>query len=162
VNTTISIVVVIVVAIFSSVTAPLILSHQTEKIRSRDRREDYRRQDEVAARAAEAATLLAENNKLVAQSSGAISGQLSQIHTLVNSNMTAAMESEYEAVGRELAMMLEVIELRRAQGQQPTTQALAAVETTRAKRAELASLLEDRAHAQARNDAEEAARKEAG
>jgi len=90
---------------------------------SRAKQEDYARQDVVAARAesasnrvrevaeqaATAAQLLLEHDEEQAaearMNAAEVSGRLAQIHSLVNSNMTAAMESELVAVKAQLAMM---------------------------------------------------------
>lgn len=143
------------------IVAPAYLLSRTEKIHREDRQADWARQDAVAAkaeaasraiadRAAEAARLLAENNMLVAETAKETGKKLDVIHELVNSNMTAAMQSEFEAVTRELAMMREVVELRRAAGQEPGPDALAAIAATQAKLAELDVTLDDRAKAQNR------------
>ena len=63
---------------------------------------------------------------------------------LVNSSLTGAMQSEAEAVVRELAMMLEVVELKKSMGKEPTVEVLAAIDATRAKIAELQAKLADR------------------
>jgi hypothetical protein len=158
---------------------PLLLLSRTETHRredlievARQHREDrdaeWRRQDEVALRAqkaaedlaasqkriadqaAEAATLLLANNERVAANQLETSGKLETIHELVNSTLTHAMQSEFEAVGRELSVMREILELRRSGGQEPTQAALAAIAATETKLAELDAALADRAAAQAR------------
>lgn len=71
------------------------------------RRQDFRRQDQVADRVAEtAAALLADNSKVTAK--------LDQIHELVNSNMTAAIRGELVAVEAQqfLARRLALLEPR--------------------------------------------------
>lgn len=158
-------IIVICVAIFTSVTAPLLIAHRTERMHRDDREADWARQDEVAAKAAEAANellssqrrvaaqaaeaaaLLLANNERVAATQSETNSKLSIIHTLVNSNMTTAMQSEYDAIVRELALMKEVMALNQAEGRQPTTASLSAIEATEAKIKELAAALEDRAHA---------------
>lgn len=119
----------VVVAIFASITAPLILAARTERMHREDREANWARQDELAAKT---------------------NGKLDVIHTLVNSQLTAAMQSELDAIVRELAMMLEVIELKKAAGFEPTPDALAALAAAQAKIAELTAALEDRAKAQER------------
>ena len=104
---------------FATIVTPLLVARQS-----------FRRQDEVAARLEKAS--LKTNTKL------------DVIHTLVNSNMTAAMQSELDAITRELAMMLEVIELKKANGLEPSKKALAALDTTQSKLTELTNQLEDR------------------
>jgi hypothetical protein len=54
------------------------------------------------------------------------------------------MQSESDAVSRELAMMLEVVELKRVAGKEPTQEVLAAIDATKAKIAELHAKLADR------------------
>lgn len=132
------------------------------EIRKEERVESEARQDEVAAKAAEAAQrlidrqdtlahqadaaakLLAENTAKVAESAKITSDKLDVIHLLVNSNMTAAMQAEFDATTRELAMMHEVVELKKATGQQPSVLALAAIDATNARLIELRATLDDR------------------
>jgi hypothetical protein len=73
-----------------------------------------------------------------------VSGKLNTIHTLVNSNMTASMQAELDATVRELAMMHEVIDLKRINGHDPTPAALEAVAFTEGKIADLRARLNDR------------------
>ena len=129
-------VVAVVVAVFASITAPLILAVFTARMHRQDREADWARQDILAGRAAE---LAKETN-----------GKLDVIHTLVNSQLTAAMQSELDAIVREVAMMLEVIALKKAAGFEPTKDALAALDAAQAKVADLTAKLEDRARAQDR------------
>jgi len=148
--------------------APAWLLSRTERIHHEDREADWARQDQVAAKAekaaadlaksqkmiadkaAEAAELLLANNERVARTQQETNGKLDVIHTLVNSNMTAAMQSEFDAVARELAMMREVAALKQAAGQEPSPETLAAISATEAKLHELDAALADRAKAQAR------------
>lgn len=102
----------------------------------------------VAEQAEEAARLLAENTAIVAESAAETGKKLDTIHTLVNSNMTQAMQSEFEAVGRELAGMNELIALRRSLGQEPNAETLVALAKTQAKLAELEVNLAERAKIQ--------------
>jgi uncharacterized membrane-anchored protein YhcB (DUF1043 family) len=105
-------------------------------------------QQNVAAQAAEAARLLVANNELVARTSSGISDQLGVIHTLVNSNMTAEMQARFDAIKRELAMMREVVELKKANGLEPTPEVLAEIAATEASLHELDAALTDRRKAQ--------------
>jgi len=164
----IAIVVSILTAVFASITAPLILAHRTERMHREDRLADYERQDKVARaaeqtatdliasqkriadQAAEAARLLLDANERVAKTAQVTNGKLDVIHTLVNSNMTAAMQAEYDATVRELAMMREVLALKEAAGGSPGPESEAAIAATEAKLAQLAAALEDRAQAAAR------------
>jgi hypothetical protein len=62
--------------------------------------------------------------------------------------MTSAMQSEFEAVGRELIGMKELIDLRRQMGQEPSQDVLSALANTQAKLAELEANLAERAKIQ--------------
>ena len=143
----VTLVVALVVAIFTSITAPLILAHRTDKMHREDREADYARQDALAAR-------LVEQNKAAAE---VTNGKLDTIHTLVNSNMTAAMQSELDSVRRELVLMHEIIDLKRSAGTEPTKEALRAISATRDRIDELAAALEDRQQATDRIEAKEQA-----
>jgi hypothetical protein len=131
------IVIIIVVSIFTSLTAPLVLAYLTSVQHRRDREADWERQDAVAARA-EAAARLYQNET---------NGKLDVIHVLVNSNMTAAMRSELEAVTRELAVMREMIALRKEQGREPSAETLAAVAIVEARIFRLALQIDERENA---------------
>jgi hypothetical protein len=90
-------------------------------------------------------TLLAGCVGLMASS---LSRRLHVIHALVNSNMTAHMQSELDATVRELAMMREVARLHEDAGRDPTEETITAIELTEHKVAELRAVLRDRFKAQ--------------
>lgn len=102
------------------------------------RDEDHARQDRVARE-------VREVKETAAIATSGINGKLDVIHTLVNSSMTAAMQSEHDATVRELAMMNEVIALNRAAGRAPSKEALAALLSTDSKITELRATLAERA-----------------
>jgi hypothetical protein len=158
----------LIVAVSSAI-SPLILSILSNRSRRAEKLEDYARQDAVAAKAEEAAKLLLERQKATASDAATVARKLLDandrvadaaqvavetaqvtntkldlIHTLVNSNMTAAMQSEFDAVVRELAMMREVITLNRAAGREPSLDTLAAIKSTEDKITELRAALADR------------------
>ena len=186
--------------VFASITAPIILLRRTEAQHAADRREDWARQDEVAARAELAATALKDAQEAQAAAAEEVArkaaqaaadlaaaqkeiadkaaqaaidltasqkvtadalllansltnGKLDVIHTLVNSNMTTAMENEMVSAERELAMMLEVVALkRRLLHEEPTVEALTAIEASKIKITELTGALHDRALASEKAD----------
>ncbi len=125
--------------------SPLAMAWFTARTKREEREQDWARQDIVAAR-------LLVSNKQVAENTRITNGKLDVIHMLVNSNMTAAMQNEHDAVIRELAMMREVIDLKRAAGQEPSIEVLAAIEATEAKIAELKIVLSERLNAAAKVD----------
>lgn len=111
---------------------------------NRYRREDWARQDRVADRAAETAELLLANNQAVADTAEVTNNKLDVIHTLVNSNMTAALQGELDSTRANLATLRELIALRVSQGQEPNNDTLAALATLEAKVKKLAANLSDR------------------
>jgi hypothetical protein len=122
-------------------TASLLLARQEQTVKT---------QQHVARQAAEAAALLLANNERVAATANGIQNQLGEIHTLVNSNMTAEMQARYDGTKRELAVMRELMELKRAGGLQPTPDVLAAIEATETSLNELDAALADRRKVQER------------
>lgn len=125
------------IAAIPTFTTPLVMAVVNHQIARQQKQEDYARQDVVAAKAAEAAELLLASNEKVAKAAKVTDEKLDVIHTLVNSNMTAAMKSELDAITRELAMMQEVVELKRTAGKEPSTAALSSIESTKDKIKEL-------------------------
>ena len=76
-----------------------------------------------------------------------LGAKLDQIHTLVNSNLTASMQAQLDALRVSLAATLELGVIREKAGLMPSEDALEAVAETKRKIAELESQLEDRLHA---------------
>ena len=162
----ISLIAVAIVAIFSSITAPLILARRTERMHREDQLADYKRQDQVAKEAKETAIAMAAQQDVIIrqQKAGAdavqardeaagaraaevaksVDGKLDVLHGLANSTLSAALESELGALETSLAMMNEVIDLKKAAGIEPTREAVIAIESTEAKIAELKATLADR------------------
>lgn len=138
-----------------------------------ERREDQRlafaRQDqqaadlrEVAAQAAKAAELLAEqnreiaagtaevarlakaNNVVVAANAAEQKTQLQSIHTIVNSSFTVLAEQLLSTTEEKLALQLEVADLRGQLGTSASVEVLALIESTRARITEMKASLADR------------------
>jgi hypothetical protein len=75
-----------------------------------------------------------------------VAGQ-EQIHTLVNSNLTAQMNDTLRATLRDLASLKEIVELKREQGIEPTPESQHLIEATTNEVGELRAKLRDRAEA---------------
>jgi hypothetical protein len=133
----------IVVAVGSAITAlsaslsPIILARINNRLRTRERAEDFERQDAVTRRTEEVARIAAVNATDTRT-------QLKQIHTLVNSDMTAARQSELDQTILSLALMRRVISLIETVGQEPSTEDLATIEQTEKRIIELRAMLADR------------------
>lgn len=118
---------------FAVALGTVIQIHVTGRQRRLEKEQDWRRQDELHAR--DEAVRLADKAE--------VNGQLKVIHGLVNSNMTAALKSEYDSTLRELVLMREL--------GRPD----AAIELVEAKLAEQRAVLDDRMrqHAEAETQA---------
>lgn len=105
-------------------------------------------QQAAADKAAEVARLLVESNAKTAEAAAAIGATLERkvdiIHTLVNSQLTSAVQASFDATKTVLILLLKVIDLDREAGRQPSVEALAEVEATRGRIAELQATVSDR------------------
>ena len=154
--------VAIVVAGGMAFASPLFLNYLTTRTRRRERAEDFARQDEVARearevarQAREAAVLLSRAQELtiaktdeVAETarveSAKTTSALKQIHTLVNSDMTAARQGELNQARTTLTALRAIIELGENVGRPVTVDQLAAIEETEKRITELEQILADR------------------
>ena len=114
----------------TGVLSPLVLGWLNARSRIREKEEDaedaaiakaaeWKRQDEVAAKAAavaleakKAGEAAAEAAMVQAEASRTLIGKIDVVHTLVNSQMTSAMQAEMDATTRELALMRELADMR--------------------------------------------------
>jgi hypothetical protein len=100
--------------------APVLLRITDSKARQLEKEQDYARQDAVAAKAAEAAMLLKENQAVVREQGERLGGKLDEIHAFVNSDMTAQKRMN-------LALLVEIVALHRAAGEEPSPATIAAI-----------------------------------
>ncbi len=151
----------LIVAIPATV-SPILMAWVVAKQRRADKQEDWRREDQVAARAltvaaelsvtqekaavkaAEVARLLLDTNEQVAATAKVTNNKLDVIHTLVNSNMTSALQDQLIAIKSNLIMAEEVIALKKAQGQSSTEESLNLILGLKIKISELEAQLNDR------------------
>ncbi len=112
--------------ILISTITPMIMVWIINRIHQRERYEDRNERKKIAD------TLLTVN-KRVAEDMADTNSKLDIVHGLVNSNMTTALQNEYDATVRELAMMREVIELKKINGFEPTAETLTAIQSTELK-----------------------------
>jgi len=134
------------------------------------KQEDWKRQDQVASQAAEAAKLLLDRQELdslktaeaarlllaanerVAKSSGEMNKKMDVIHTLVNSKMTEEMQGRLEETQRSLASLEEIVSLKEAAGRAPSPEALGMIKNTKERITELKARLHDRFEQQKKID----------
>lgn len=108
--------------------------------------------DAVVAKTDTATDRIAEAAAAAQQASTATLGKLAEIHTLVNSNLTEAVQGELDSCERELASLKELVALRQTLGQEASLDAIAKVKETEQRILKLRAKLEDRKRAQAEAD----------
>lgn len=126
----------------SGILSAVVMAFVTYVIAYRQKKADWAREDEVARRvevartkAEEAARLLLESNQRVANSAKETNGKLNVIHALVNSNMTATLQTLLDSLNAQLVLM------EGSPKSQATTGAIAAMKT---RIRELSATLEER------------------
>jgi len=102
---------------------------------------NWRRQDEVAAKVAEAAALLVESNARATIEAENTRQQLKEIHVLVNSDMTTALQDTLESTERELVSLRKLLSLDAERGHHPSVDDLAMIEATESRIADMRSEL---------------------
>jgi len=125
--------------IVTAIGAPMLLARQLNNARREEKELDWAREDEVASKAAVVADTLIVSNERAARSAEQANGKLDVIHTLVNSNMTAAMEAQLVALQGQLVMMMRLAEIA-----DPTVNEAAAIKAVQGQIAELTATLRDR------------------
>jgi len=138
----------LLIALLATVISPAILAiisnHLSSKQRRIEKELDWAREDAVAKKAEEAAALLVVSNERVAKTAKVTNDKLDQIHTLVNSNMTAAMKAELEATIGKLRLMRQIVARDKADNIKVLPEALAAIRAVELKINELTATLNDR------------------
>jgi hypothetical protein len=150
---------VLAVAIVVSVIAPLITGWVTNRLRRAEKREEWERQDarEAAERHRQeevARRLQAEQERIreaadraadeAAIDRAATASQLMQIHTLVNSDMTAARQELLDQTRLLVNMYRRTIEEEEAAGRTPLPDDVKALADAVARAEELQGILADR------------------
>lgn len=140
--------VALIVATLSSTVGPVLVTRAAGRQARKTKEQDWERQDQVAAQAREAAELLlAANERVAAQSaeeSRVINGKIDVVHTLVNSQLTSALDDALDANVALLTLMKEAIALRTANGTPPSDETMAAVHALESKIQARRNALHDR------------------
>ena len=74
-----------------------------------------------------------------------LSGEVKEVHILVNSDKTAAYQDKCDALGRELILLKMVVDLHRNAGKEPSRESLNEITNTELKIVDLKKLLAERA-----------------
>lgn len=143
-----ALVIVAVIVAISSTVGPLLVQRSTNVQRRKERAEDKADRDAVAHQAQEAADKLVQSNADVAAAAKETGAKtlaaVGVIHTLVNSNLTDAIEASLVASEANLTSLRELADLRLGLGQKPTTEALAMFRSVEGQVSELRLKLQDR------------------
>lgn len=135
--------------------SPLLLSYLTTRNARIDREHAWAREDRVAELAAQTSrkmlekqdtniAVLEQTAKVAAAGQQQLDGQLKGLHTLVNSNLTIALQAELGSTERELEALREVRELKRGDGEKISAEAGAVIKTAEERVLELRRILADR------------------
>lgn len=126
-------------------------------LRSREKAEDYRRQDEVADRVTRVATKAAEVAAAMTKKLDEGLEQGQRIHTLVNSDMTAARTGERDAMKLLAVSLKSQLAVNTKGGIPPLKELTDQIEYAETRIVELNQILADRLAAQAKVDRDTAA-----
>jgi hypothetical protein len=85
-----------------------------------------------------------ENSVAIAENQKVTTAKLGVIHTLVNSTLTAALQSELDATRREELLLRELVRMREDAGHPVSDDQLAALGATQRKIHELAAAMDER------------------
>jgi hypothetical protein len=187
-----------IIAFFTSITAPLILSYRIQAHRRAERLDDRKYEEsrenkrqaaaeEVAARAAIAAKDLAESQKRIADQAAEaarllvannirieaaekeqmaklvqIDLQAKRIHTLVNSDMTAARQSELDQTRAIVTVLKRVIAMDESRHIEPDEKDVLALAAAERRVSDLEAILADRMNQMREVEAEANIQKAAG
>lgn len=116
--------------------------------RRMDKEADWKREDEVAKRAEKAAADLINSNKAVAKlaadNAEKVMFGLERIHTLVNSDMTAARSEQRDQARLTLTGLRKIIKLDEDAGREPSQDDLDAIDAAEKTIKKLDTILADR------------------
>jgi hypothetical protein len=140
--------IVSIVASVGAVCGPIVMAWLVNRNARLMKAADYERQDEVAARLNarqdEIAALAAMATRAQEQAAKMQSAKLEQIHSLVNSNLTAAMQDQLDTRQANLVLLTQALETRTRDGLPIDPQAAETLAATKVKIAELSAQLADR------------------
>ena len=155
---TVIIVAAVLVSVSYAVTA-YVIAAMTNAQRRREAADESAHRQRLADLASQQTNMLISTNETIsartAVDAAAIEGKLDIVRGLVDSGLTAAKQSELEAITRDLATKHELVELRRSGGHEVDDRLLASIEATERRRQEL------EAEIKVRKAADETARLEA-
>lgn len=147
--------VAVITVMVTGVVGPAVMAYQLNKSRRAEKQLDWKRQDEVAEKAAATAKKLLEQQEAATQALEAstrsatvarqqTNSQLIAIHGLVNSNLTTALQADLDSTRRELAALVEIMEMKREAGHTVSVDAKVVIEQAKARVIELEKIMVER------------------
>jgi hypothetical protein len=163
VSDTISIAIAALVSLFTALTVPIVLVWINERQRHKDKEQDYQRQDYLIRTAATAADALVESNmaiaKMAADTATTVASvadgtapSIQEIHSLVNSRLTSAIENDLANALREIATLNALFQSRTDAGQPPQAAEEVQMQAAQARVIKLRAELAERADTQGKID----------
>lgn len=124
-------------------------------VRKAEKEEEWRRSDllekraadraaAVAKRGEETAALLISTTANVGNLAGIINGKLDEVHALVNSSYTAALQAALEAVQAKLVVLLDSTSFKREHNMVVSPETTADIAATKTKMEELSAAITER------------------
>ena len=92
---------------------------------------DFARQDEVAKRLLASNKIVTDNAITTFEQLGGIAATTAVIHTLVNSDLTKAIQDKLDALLVQLALAEQVVSLHRKMGVEPPSEVLGIIEASK-------------------------------
>lgn len=114
------------------------------ELRKAEKDEDAARKHREREEDRAAAKELLDNTAKTAQAAVATSAKLEEVHVLVNSNYTAALEATYEALQAKMVILLESVAFQKSHGTEPAQETLIDVEATKRRIASLRVTIDER------------------
>jgi uncharacterized Fe-S cluster-containing radical SAM superfamily protein len=128
----------------TSTIAPVVMAYVTWRTARSDRRADWLRQDEVARRVKQVALDQAQQAVDTVAGLKSNSQKLDVVHSLVNSQLQAALQAEHDALVAQLVLIRELVAVRTGEGTGPFPETLATIERISTRVNELAHIIEER------------------
>ncbi len=144
----------VIIALATSTLAPTILLTVQLIAQRAKTRAEWKRQDEVSERVAWAAKLLESNTSHTNGMLDELHAGQKQIHTLVNSNLTAEMQARKDSMVRELAVLREMAAMKTKANDKPFPETMQAIKSVKGSLAELSAQLQDRLAATQKGETE--------
>jgi hypothetical protein len=112
-------------ALIVAVLAPSVLALITAKVNSNSKREDWKRQDEVAARVEEVSEVLSHQQMETVTKLDGIAKTVDQVHTMSDGALSLAKEQQLDSYHAQMVALDQLADIQTAMGRKPTSEAAA-------------------------------------